>query len=217
MSFNGVIFDFDGTLADTLKDIVYATNSILLKEGYPVHREHRYRHFIGAGLTRLVELALPEEARGRAVELLPAVIEEYERCCLNETALYPGIESLLNRLVDSGIPTGILTNKAMPLAVRIAEELIPAKLLPCLIGARPGIPLKPDPASALSLAELLGVEPVRVAFVGDSPQDIETASNAGMTPIAVAWGFRPIEELSGAELVLHHPSELLPLLGLEGK
>ena len=210
----GFIFDLDGTLVNTLADLAASMNSVLAREGYPEHPPEAYRLFVGNGILKLVERALPRENRGRAEELKPPFLEDYWENCLARTVPYPGIPELLAELGDRKIPLGILTNKAEPLAVKIVRALFSEDLVENLKGAREGIPLKPHPDAALALSEGFGLHPREVVFVGDSAIDVETALKAGMMPCGVRWGFRSEEELlaAGAERLVSHPRELLELI-----
>lgn len=210
----GFIFDFDGTLADTLTDLAAAVNRLLAREGFPEHSVDAYRMFVGNGILKMIERALPEGAKERAEELKTPFLRDYADHCLLRSALYPGIGELLAELLDRNVPLGILTNKSEPLAVKMARALVPESLLANLRGARPEIPLKPDPSAALALASDLGLSPEEVIFVGDSRMDMETAVAAGMTPCGVRWGFRSEEELlkAGAAHLISHPRELLGLV-----
>ena len=210
-----VIFDFDGTLADTLTDLAASMNRLLALEGHPEHPVDAYKMFVGSGILNMIRAALPEGAEAGAEALKEPFVDHYKEHCLVRTALYPGVAELLGELEKRKIPAAVLTNKAEPLAVRMAEALFPPYLRTNLRGARPGVPLKPEPSSALAMAERLGVDPGEILLVGDSRMDMETAVNAGMTGCGVLWGVRSREELerAGAQDIVSHPRQILPLLG----
>jgi phosphoglycolate phosphatase len=209
-----VIFDLDGTLADTLQDIAAAMDRVLRGAGLPPHTRDEYRLMIGHGLRNLVTQALPEGARGdeQVAGLLQAMLADYGEHCLVETRLYEGIAELLASLRDLAVPLAVLSNKGDELTRRIVEGLAP-RVFRVVAGAQTGVPLKPDAAAALRVAAGLRVAPATVALVGDSDVDMQTALAAGMIPVGVAWGLRGRDELvaSGARVVLAQPLQLLEL------
>ena len=213
MDFDAVIFDLDGTLADTLDDIADAMNRVLAVRGLAPHSPAAYKLMIGHGLRDLVGESLPPEQRG--AETIAACLDEmiagYREHCLDKTRLYEGAAALLEGLREQGVALAVLSNKADELTQRIVAALCEPDTFTMVVGARPGVPLKPDPAAALLVAEALGVAPARIAYVGDSGVDMRTAARAAMIAIGVSWGFRTRDELldCGAVAVLDHPRELL--------
>jgi phosphoglycolate phosphatase len=207
-----IIFDLDGTLADTLADLTDVTNAVLADNGFPGHAEEAYRDMVGWGLTNLIVRALPEDRRrDETVNALAAeLLRRYTREPVIKTRPYPGILSMLDELEEGGIPMSVLSNKADPVARRVVERILPGKRFAVVRGAVDGAPKKPDPRSALEIAESMGVPPKKVLFIGDSTVDMHTARAAGMIPVGVSWGFRPPEELlrEGAELIIEEPREI---------
>ena len=215
MRFDAVIFDLDGTLADTLEDIADAMNRVLVRQGFPVHDYAAYQHMIGRGLGNLVSETLP--AARRTPEAIAAnldeMVAEYGRRCLVKTRLYEGVPELLGALRGEGLSLAVCSNKADELTQRIVRALTAPGTFEVVIGARPGLPLKPDPAAALLAAERLGVPPGMTAYLGDSGVDMRAATSAGMIAVGVSWGFRTRDELleNGAGAVLAYPLDLLSL------
>ena len=212
--FDAVMFDLDGTLADTLEDIADAMNRILRGRRFPVHGDNAYRLMIGKGLGNLVRETLPPEARTEATvaACLDQMTADYREHCLDKTHLYDGIAELVGALRVDGVGLAVLSNKADELTRRIVDGLFAPGTFEVVAGARPDLPLKPDPAAALLVGRRLGVPPARIAYVGDSGIDMRTATAAGMVAVGVSWGFRMRDELveGGARVVLDHPLELLP-------
>ncbi len=169
---------------------------------------------IGKGLGNLVRETLPPEARTEATvaACLEQMIADYREHCLDKTHLYDGIAELVGALRVDGVGLAVLSNKADELTRRIVDGLFALGTFEVVAGARPDLPLKPDPAAALLVGERLGVPPARIAYVGDSGIDMRTATAAGMVAVGVSWGFRMRDELveGGARVVLDHPLELLP-------
>lgn len=212
----GIIFDLDGTLADTLTDIASSMNRVLQERGYPVHPVEEYKILIGRGLENLVTGSLPKEARMPSIiaACLASLIEDYRENCLVNTRLYPGIESLLFRLQDKGLKLAVFSNKADDLTRLIVNSLMPGIRFSKVVGARPDYPKKPDPSGARLISEFLHLLPEQVIYLGDSDVDMLTARGAGMLAVGVLWGFRTKEELllNGADHLLSDPNELMALL-----
>lgn len=127
---------------------------------------------------------------------------------------YPGIPDLLRALSARGIQAAVLSNKSHPFTEEMVRELLPGHPFAAVRGALPGIPLKPDPTTALAIAAGLGVPPASCLFLGDTNIDMLTAVAAGMVPVGALWGFRDESELRahGAAAVIASPLELLDLL-----
>jgi phosphoglycolate phosphatase len=216
MIYKGIIFDLDGTLADTLTDIANSMNRVLREKGYPVHPAEDYKYLIGRGLENLVSTSLPDECRLPSVisACLASLIEDYRDHCLVHTHLYPGIESLLVRLQDLGIKLAVFSNKADDLTQIIVQSLMPGIRFGKIVGARPDYPKKPDPSGAQLISDYLEISPEQMIYLGDSDVDMLTARGAGMMAVGVLWGFRTKEELllNGADHLLSEPFELLALL-----
>ena len=217
MRFDGVIFDLDGTLVDTLEDLADAMNRVLGAEQAPVHSHATYKLLVGKGIRNLVGQALPAEKRSAATiaGCYERMIADYGQNCLVKTRRYDGAAALVSGLRAAGLKLAVFSNKSDELTRRIVESLFGADDFDVVMGARPGLPLKPDPMVALLISERLGVAPGRIVFLGDSGIDMLTATAAGMIAVGAAWGFRTKDELveNGASLVLDHPLELLELRG----
>jgi phosphoglycolate phosphatase len=209
-----LIFDLDGTLADTLRDIMDAMNCALAARGLPVHGPDAYRLFVGEGATQLARNVLPPDQQ----VLVPALLADYRAHYLAKlivhTQPYPGIPELLSDLQGRALPLAVLSNKPHDLTVRIVAALFPDMRFAGVLGQRPDRPRKPDPSGALELATALGRAPGDVALVGDTRTDMQTAGAAGMIAVGVRWGFRDAPELTehGAHHLITRPAELLGLL-----
>ncbi|HET7838948.1 MAG TPA: HAD family hydrolase [Rectinemataceae bacterium] len=211
-----VIFDLDGTLADTLEDLARAVNGALGRRGFPLHPLDAYRRMVGDGFRLLVTRALPEDQRlpDRIEELRAEASADYEEHCLVSTRPYEGVPELLAALHARGIPLAILSNKPHELCLRVVAGLFPGAGFALVRGEAPGFPRKPDPASALDIARRLDLPPSEFAYLGDSDVDMSTAKAAGMTALGAGWGFRGAPELAaaGAAAILGSPMELLDFL-----
>jgi phosphoglycolate phosphatase len=217
VSFEGVIFDLDGTLVDTLQDIADAMNRVLAHEGAPAHSYDQYRYLIGHGIRNLVTQALPEELRAeeRIERCYERMLADYGDNSLVKTRAYEGVPELVRALRADGVQLAVHSNKADgPTQAIVAALLDPGDFV-VVAGARPDAPLKPDPAVALRIATRFGLPPARVVYLGDSLVDMRTGTAAGMIPVGAGWGFRTPEELmeSGARAVIDAPLDLLSLPG----
>ena len=208
-----VIFDLDGTLADTLGDIAWAMDTVLASRGLPPHRLEEYRAFIGDGVEELVSRSLP----AAQLALTPLVIAEFRRLYLahmfDRTAPYPGVPELLDEVTARGIPMAVLSNKLEAATQAIVAHLFGRWRFAAAVGERPDVPRKPDPTAALAIAGGIGAAPARTLLCGDSGNDMETAVRAGMFPVGVLWGFRDRDDLlaRGARAVISRPWELVSL------
>lgn len=213
--FKAVVFDLDGTLLDTIQDIANAMNTVLNRYNFPAHDLNSYRFFIGSGIAKLVERALPSDISEstKYPKLVEEFLEEYALHLDKFTAPYNGIVELLDGLTQLGVPLAILSNKADEFMDEVVSSHFAKWKFVVVMGARYGLPTKPDPYSAFEIAEIMQLQPSEIIYLGDSDIDMQTAVNAGMYGVGAAWGFRSVEELAanGASLVVHHPLELLDL------
>lgn len=216
MRYQAVLFDLDGTLLDTLEDLASAANQVLADRNLPVHPVAAYRTFVGDGLQTLIERILPEEQRTAAVvtEAMIAFEQVYAEQWHVHSAPYPGIATLLDQLTERGVRLSILSNKPDAFTQLCVQQLLPDWRFDPLFGQRPGVPKKPDPTVALSIAQLLDLPPSSILYVGDSGVDMRTARSATMDAVGVLWGFRGADELrrAGAVHLVTRPEDLLSIL-----
>ena len=214
MTIETVIFDLDGTLLDTLGDLADATNAALTRHGYPPRTDGEVRAFVGNGIRRLLQRALPAGAdAGEADRLLPDFRAYYEAHMTCRTRPYEGVPALLGALRARGVAVGVLSNKYDPASKALAAHYFPG-LIGLTLGERPGVPRKPDPSSAREMLRALHGRPDTALYVGDSDVDMQTAKNAGLFAVGVTWGFRPRETLlaAGADALISRPSALLDIM-----
>jgi phosphoglycolate phosphatase len=216
VTYGAVLFDLDGTLVDTLRDLADSVNYVLARSEFPQHEVAAYRCFVGGGRQVLASRALPEDARdGQTVDKIASEIEEvYSRRWVEHTLPYAGIPELLNALTDLGIRMAVLSNKPQRPAELMVSRLLPRWHFEIVEGERPGVPLKPDPSGALQIAGRMKMEPREFLYLGDSATDMRTAVAANMYPVGALWGFRTAQELlaGGAKTLIVVPADLLPLL-----
>lgn len=216
MKYQAVIFDFDGTLLDTLQDLAESVNGVLNRSGFPEHSLEAYRHFVGDGVEELARRVLPDSHRDEATvnTILAAIREDYRQRWPNHTRPYEGIPELLDALTARGVKMAIVTNKLDDSTRTMAARLLHRWKFDVIVGATPDLPKKPDPQGALEIAQRLGLPPGAFLYVGDSDIDMKTANAAGMYPVGALWGFRTADELirNGAKALIRKPLELLELL-----
>lgn len=215
-TYHGIIFDLDGTLADTQKDLADSMNRVLKKYGYPGHSLEQYKYLVGKGLKNLVISALPEPERTdeQIRTCLSGVLADYEANCLNKTTLYPGIDDMLTELDKSGLPVSVFTNKEHALALIVCKQLLAGHSIHSILGMGNERPGKPDPSGALFLADKMSLKPENILFAGDTDNDMLCARRANMQAVGVLWGFRDAAELrnNGADYLIDKPSDLLEII-----
>jgi phosphoglycolate phosphatase len=212
-----VIFDLDGTLADTMDDLGTAINNMLEKLGYNTRTKGELIRFINNGARNFVRLSLPEELRDNDFlvdSALTTYEDEYSKCYKNKTEAYDGIAEALEGLRDRKLKLGVLSNKQDTFVRSLTEKLFDKKLFKFTLGNRYDIPKKPDPQGALLVAKTLGAKPSNCIFVGDSDVDVKTAHNAGMVSIAVTWGYRSEQVLreAGADYIVTDTEGLIDVI-----
>jgi phosphoglycolate phosphatase len=208
-----VLFDLDGTLIDSRRDLALSTNAALRAVGLPERPEVEIGGFVGEGSRRLIEQAIAP--RLDLFQLAHAVWEEhYASHLIEHTAPYPGILGLLERLDRATL--AVHTNKPGPFARQIVEGLGLSERFALVLGGGDGPARKPDPAGVLWILERLGARAEQAIYVGDSRIDAATARSAGVRFIGAAWGFGGERELreAGASEIASDADELAALLNL---
>ena len=215
-NYQAVIFDLDGTLLDTIEDIAGATNRVLEIRGLAPFSVEETKLLVGDGIEEMIRRTFALRGIGTLSDTDVAGIvtdyrREYQSCWHSHSRPYPGVSELLDELARRRVKTAILSNKSHLFTTSMTAELLAGSRFDLVRGALPGVPLKPDPASAISIAGELGVEPAACIFLGDTSVDMKTATAAGMFAVGALWGFRTAEELreSGAAALIASPQKLL--------
>jgi phosphoglycolate phosphatase len=213
LEFRAVLFDLDGTLADTLADLANATNHALTALGCPTHLQAAYRYFVGEGARNLCLRVLPANRQHLADDALQLMRTHYEAHCFDETRLYPGILELVAALHRRGLKLAVLSNKPDAFTKQMIEHYFRPSPFEIVRGQMTNVLLKPDPTAAQQIAAELGVPPAQWLYLGDTNTDMRTAHNAGMYAVGVLWGFRERAELveSGAQCIVAVPGDILQL------
>ncbi len=214
MRYETVIFDMDGTILNTLDDLVDSVNAVLKQCGYPQKSYDQIRSFLGGGGRNLMRLALPEGTSDETIDEVFAVYRPYylEHCAI-KTAPYPGIRALLSDLKAAGARLAVVSSKPDAPAQKLCRFYF-GDLFDLCLGDRPGLPRKPDPAAIHLALRKLDAKKEAAVFVGDSEYDVLAARNAQLTGIAVSWGFRSREQLAATkpDLLVDTAEELRALL-----
>ena len=210
-----LIFDLDGTLVNSLPGIVGSLNRALLAHGLPTHSHAAIRSFVGDGLRMLAQRAAPAETEPALIDsLVQQFKNDYALTWAEGTLAYPGIHNLLDELQKTGYPLAVLSNKTHQFTEVMVRKMFPRIHFAKVLGQQEGIPHKPHPAGAFQIALTLGASVRNCVMIGDSTIDLETADNAEMQAIAVAWGYHDRKRLitAGATRIIDHPSELPAML-----
>ena len=211
-----VIFDLDGTLLNTIGDLAAGCDEMLRQRGLKTHSFADYCSFVGNGIMRLVERALPEELR--TAEYVAAARRDFVNYYIDHIDLhthpYEGIVELVEELAAEGCKLAIASNKFQAGTDKLIKKFFPTIDFVMICGNREGVPLKPDTALVDLILDATEVGRERCVMVGDSAVDILTAQRAGIHSVGVSWGFRSRTELqeAGAEYIADSVAELRSIL-----
>lgn len=211
---NTIIFDLDGTLLNTIEGLKNSTNFALKKFNCPEITLEQTRSFVGNGVRKLIERAIPNGEKNPDFEkCLNTFKEHYSKTMYQKTVAYDGIEDMLTELKKRGIKTGVVSNKFDTAVKELCKNYFDGLII-VAIGESPNVRKKPAPDSVLKAMEILGAKPENTLYVGDSDVDIQTAKNTNLKSVGVTWGFRDREllEEEGADFIINTPCELLELI-----
>ncbi len=211
-----VIFDLDGTLLNTIDDLAAATNQALKKLDYPTHPTPAYLRFVGNGIDKLFERALPPDARteDNILRVRELFVPYYNAHGTDLTAPYAGISGVLRHLQKLGVKMAVASNKYQAATTELVRHYFPAISFAAVLGQRAGLPTKPDPLFVRDILEQTHTGAADALYVGDSDVDMQTARNAGVDACAVTWGFRTREELASyhPRYMADKPDDILQML-----
>ena len=214
MNIKAAIWDLDGTLLNTLDDLAASTNAALAANGLPTHTVDEVRLFVGNGIGKLIERAVPNGRENPKFQTVyDAFVAHYGAHSRDRTKPYDGILPMLDALAARGVKLAIVSNK-IDFAVKELSRDYFGTRMQAAIGDDPSRRRKPAPDSVLEAMRLMGVTREETVYIGDSDVDVETARNAGVVCCAVSWGFRSAQSLkdAGAERIAANPQELLAML-----
>lgn len=205
-----IVFDLDGTLVDSLVDIMAHLNGALGDHGFPPYTRDEIGHWVGYGAEQLVMRAVPRQ--DLVAPVLATFRARYRSRPVIDTQVYDGLAAVLDGLARR-FTLAVLSNKPHELTVDVCGALLGRWPFKAIAGARPDRPRKPDPQALREIASELGVTVETTVLVGDSEVDVATAHAAGARSVAVSWGLRPLTVLESAkpDHLVHSPSELAAL------
>ena len=210
------IFDLDGTLLNTISDLAHSANFALQQNGFPGHPIEAYNFFVGNGINKLFERALPENEKTEAniLRIRKSFIPYYDEHNTDYTKPYEGICELLMTLQSKGYMLAVASNKYQAATEKLIKKLFPDISFTAIFGQREGVQIKPDPSIVYDILKIANVTPKETIYVGDSGVDMQTASNSGVFSIGVTWGFRPRKELetAGADYIADCTTEILNIM-----
>ena len=209
-----ILFDLDGTLVDSIFDLASCVNTVLQRNSYPTHEVDKFRYFIGNGIPKLIERALPEKVLDAEREkCLLEFGEYYAEHFADRTREYDGIPQILAQLKERGLLTAVVSNKDDGMTASVVKTVFSHRF-DFVMGRRDGFAIKPSADMLLFACESLGVRPDECIFVGDSGMDMKAAVNAGLTPVGVLWGYREEGELkeNGAKFLAENREDLLKII-----
>lgn len=212
--YEAVIFDLDGTLLDTLEDLADSVNEMLRNFSCPERSLAEVRQFVGNGMKKLVERSVPEDFDIKNFDSAYELFRlSYSRNMRNKTRPYDGILECLGTLRENGIKTVVTSNKNDDAVKNLCREYF-GDLITLAVGAKEGVPSKPDPEMVFSAMKEIGAEKEKCIFAGDSDTDILTAKNAGLKSVGVLWGFRDrnILERAKADFIISSPEEIIAIV-----
>lgn len=214
MKYTTIIFDLDGTLLNTLADLAAATNHALAEHKLPQRTTDEVRRFVGNGIHKLIERAVPANTPAELQEAVFASFNRYyKQHCADSTRPYEGVPQLLQQLRTAGCRTAIVSNKADYGVQALAKQYFDGQL-DAACGERAGIAKKPAPDMLLAIMRQLKAEPASTIYIGDSDTDLDTARNAGVACIGACWGFRgrAFLEAHGAKLLAENVGDIWELI-----
>ncbi|HIX74484.1 MAG TPA: HAD family hydrolase [Candidatus Parabacteroides intestinipullorum] len=211
-----VIFDLDGTLLNTIYDLAQSTNFALTENGFPTHEVAEYNYFVGNGINKLFERALPEGERTEAniARIREKFLIHYDQHNADKSRPYEGIPELLETLDKRGILLAVASNKYQAATQKLVAHFFPQIHFAAIFGQREGVPTKPNPQIVEDILGITNIGINETLYVGDSGVDMQTAHNSNVEACGVTWGFRPIKELEQFHPahIVHTPEEILKLI-----
>lgn len=214
MKYSLAVFDMDGTILNTIDDLGGCCNVILEKHGYPTHTIEEYKYFVGNGIPKLIERALPA---GTVPEIhkkiLAEYIEYYSLHSADKTAPYDGIVECIKKLRAAGVKVAVNTNKVQAAAEVLCKKYFPG-CFDIIAGFKDGIPPKPAPDGINAILKSEKIERENACYIGDSDVDFLCGKNSGLDFVGVDWGFRGEKFLRehGAKTVVKTADELFNVL-----
>ena len=209
-----VIFDLDGTLIDSLPDILEQVNITLEKFSSPPRSYDEIRQFIGNGARSLIKESFGDITEDELDERLAFYNEKYTKSGSPKTKLFDGVKELLLTLKERGYKLAILTNKPQKTTDEVYQKYLSFANFDMVVGQSSSVKCKPDKTATLNILEKLNVKKENAFFIGDGETDVLTSINAGIKNVSVLWGYRDKNQLQkvGATTFVRYPKEILSLI-----
>ena len=214
MKYDFIVFDMDGTILNTLEDLKNSLNYVLQQAGYQTRTLEEVRTFVGNGIRKTIERALPSDIEEEKVdELFSLFMDYYAIHNTDNTKPYNGVIELLKELKHLGYKTAVVSNKQDSAVKSLCKKFFTG-LFDVEIGEKENIAKKPEPDEVNEVLKILNIDRTKSIYIGDSEVDIQTAQNSKMKSIIVDWGFRDRKFLyeHGAEVIVSNPSEILNII-----
>lgn len=214
MKYDLIIFDMDGTILNTLEDLKNSLNYVLQQAGYQTRTLEEVRTFVGNGIRKTIERALPSDIEEEKVdELFSLFMDYYAIHNTDNTKPYNGVIELLKELKHLGYKIAVVSNKQDSAVKSLCKKFFTG-LFDVEIGEKENIAKKPEPDEVNEVLKILNIDRTKSIYIGDSEVDIQTAQNSKMKSIIVDWGFRDRKFLyeHGAEVIVSNPSEILDII-----
>ena len=214
MKYDLIIFDMDGTILNTLEDLKNSLNYVLQQAGYQTRTLEEVRTFVGNGIRKTIERALPSDIEEEKIdELFSLFMDYYAIHNTDNTKPYNGVIDLLKELKHLGYKTAVVSNKKNSAVKSLCKKFFTG-LFDVEIGEKVNIAKKPEPDEVNEVLKILNIDRTKSIYIGDSEVDIQTAQNSKMKSIIVDWGFRDRKFLyeHGAEVIVSNPSEILDII-----
>ena len=205
-----IIFDLDGTLLNTLEDLKEAANFALSEFGYPKRSLEEIRCFVGNGVKKLIERAVPENCKN-VDECLCVFKKNYSENMCRHTVPYNGIVKILSDIKAEGIKIGVVSNKFDSAVKELCKKYF-GDLIDIAIGQADDVNKKQAPDGIFKAMKELGADKNSTIYAGDSDVDVQTAKNAGLKCIGVTWGFRDRKNLEGADFIIDNPCDIIKII-----
>lgn len=207
--YDTIIWDLDGTLLDTLDDLMNAVNYSCEKLGYKTHSHEEIRTFVGNGVKRLMELSIPDGSSNPRYDLSYDYFNEFYKVhSLDNTRPYDGVTDVIKQLRDKGVKQAIVSNKIDYAVKTLNDNFFQVDIA---LGVTDDLPRKPAPDMVWKAMELLHADPETTVYIGDSEVDLKTAENSKLDCISVLWGFRKKHEMEpfSPMCMVETPDEIL--------
>ncbi|NWF98294.1 MAG: HAD-IA family hydrolase [Nitrospirae bacterium] len=210
MSFELIIFDLDGTLVDTSRDITNALNFALKDYGYEELTVEKTKKIVGEGITRLIEKITSKNNPAMVNQIVERFVQYYSEHPVDYSYVYPGVKEALNMLENC--KKAVVSNKRESLSIKILELLDLYRYFDVIIGSDTAPERKPSPVPIFYVLDKMKIKPEQAIIVGDSIFDIEAGKKAGIKTVAVTYGFREKHELLSADFIIDDLRQLHPVI-----